>query len=229
MKTTTTSSQSPTPPSVGSSIVQIPSSAAVALHNQQTKNKRKNFNPRCSTSADENDMTSVTTVDSTLTHNTTDPSSSPTPLNPPPPLPPPNAQQQNASPTPIAIRNSPFKFEGDPRIAFEAMSINWRKLLESQQGQQQSQDFRNFEQNKFYNIPNTNFSIAKSAFGIAAAAAAAQQQTPAMASGEANDPQSRIEFACNAFNAMQELLNVYGLSISPSDIVDAFKKQAAGE
>lgn len=224
MKTTTTSSQSPTPPSVGTSIVQLPSAAAVALHNQQTKNKRKNFNPRCSTSADENDMNSSTTVDSLLTataaSNATTPSS-PTPSNHPP------NTHQNASPTPIAIRNSPFKFDGDPRIAFEAMSINWRKILESQQANQ-STEFRNFENNKFYNIPNTNFSIAKSAFGIAAAAAAAQQ-TPAMSSGEGNDPQSRIEFACNAFNAMQELLNVYGLSISPADIVDAFKKQAAGE
>lgn len=221
MKTTTTTSQSPTPPSVGTSIVQIPSVAAVALQNQQTKNKRKNFNPRCSTSADENDMNSTATVDSMLTPttNATIPSS-PTPSNPPP------SNHQNASPTPVAIRSSPFKFDGDPRIAFEAMSINWRKLLESQQTQQ-SNEFRSFENNKFYNIPNTNFSIAKSAFGIAAVAAA--QQTPAMSSDEANDPQSRIEFACNAFNAMQELLNVYGLSISPADIVDAFKKQAAGE
>lgn len=218
MKTATTSSQSPTPPSVGPSIVQIPS--PVALHNQQTKNKRKNFNPRCSTSADENDMNSTTTVDPVLTATTNAITpSSPTPSNHPP------STNQNASP--ITIRNSPFKFDGDPRIAFEAMSINWRKLLESQQTQQ-SNEFRSFENNKFYNIPNTNFSIAKSAFGIAAAAAAAQQ-TPAMSSGEANDPQSRIEFACNAFNAMQELLNVYGLSISPADIVDAFKKQAAGE
>lgn len=224
MKTTTTSSQSPTPPSVGSSIVQIPSAAAVALHNQQTKNKRKNFNPRCSTSADENDMNASTTVvDSMLATapNTTNSPSSPTPSNPPP-----STTHQNISPTPITIRNSPFKFEGDPRIAFEAMSINWRKLLESQQTHQ-SNEFRNFENNKFYNIPNTNFSIAKSAF---AAAAAAAQQTPVnMATGEASDPHSRIEFACNAFNAMQELLNVYGLSISPADIVDAFKKQAAGE
>lgn len=218
MKTTTNSSQSPTPPSVGTSIVQIPSAAAVALHHQQTKNKRKNFNPRCSTSADENDMNSLTTA--TMATNSTNPSS-PTSSNPPP------STHQNTSPTPITIRNSPFKFDGDPRIAFEAMSINWRKLLESQQANQ-SNEYRSFENNKFYNIPNTNFSIAKSAFGIAAAAAAAQQ-TPAMSTGEANDPQSRIEFACNAFNAMQELLNVYGLSISPADIVDAFKKQAAGE
>lgn len=223
MKTTTTSSQSPTSPSVGTSIVQIPSAAAVALH-QQTKNKRKNFNPRCSTSADENDMNSSTTVDSMLSVATA--TAVTTPSSPTPTIPPPSTHQ-NASPTPITIRNSPFKFDGDPRIAFEAMSINWRKLLESQQANQ-SNEFRNFENNKFYNIPNTNFSIAKSAFGIAAAAAAAQQ-TPAMSSGEANDPQSRIEFACNAFNAMQELLNVYGLSISPADIVDAFKKQASGE
>lgn len=41
------------------------------------------------------------------------------------------------------------------------------------------------------------------------------------------DSQTKLEFACNAFNAVQELLNVYGLSISPNDIVDAFKKQAA--
>lgn len=222
MKTTTASSQSPTPPSVGTSIVQIPSAAAVALHNQQTKNKRKNFNPRCSTSADENDMNSSTAVDALLTTatNATTPSS-PTPSNAPP------STHQNVSQTPITIRNSPFKFDGDPRIAFEAMSINWRKLLESQQTHQ-SNEFGNFESNKFYNIPNTNFSIAKSAFGIAAAAAAAQQ-TPASLSDEANDPQSRIEFACNAFNAMQELLNVYGLSISPADVVDAFKKQEGGE
>lgn len=217
MKTTTNSSQSPTPPSVGTSIVQIPSAAAAALHHSQTKNKRKNFNPRCSTSADEHDMNSSTT-----TATNADTLSSPTPSNPP------SSTHQIASPTPITIRNSPFKFDGDPRIAFEAMSINWRKLLESQQQANQSNEFRNFENNKFYNIPNTNFSIAKSAFGIAAAAAAAQQ-TPAMSSGEENDPQSRIEFACNAFNAMQELLNVYGLSISPADIVDAFKKQAAGK
>ncbi|KAJ6643934.1 Transcription factor castor, partial [Pseudolycoriella hygida] len=225
MKSATTSSQSPTPQSVGTSIVQIPSAAAVVLHNQQTKNKRKNFNPRCSTSADENDMNSSTTVDSMLTvttaSNDPDPSS-PTPSNPPPNL------HQNASPTPTAIRNSPFKFDGDPRIAFEAMSINWRKLLESQQANQ-SNEFRDFENNKFYNIPNTNFSIAKSAFGIAAAAAAAQQQTLAMSQNEASDPQSRIEFACNAFNVMQELVKAYGPFISPTDIVDAFKKQAAVE
>lgn len=220
MKTTTSSSQLPTNPSVGSSIVQLPSAVA-ALHNQQTKNKRKNFNPRCSTSADE----------STMNATTVDPSSPTEPLNPTPP-PPSNNNNNNSqqNTTPVAIRNSPIKFDGDPRIAFEAMSINWRKLLGSQQSQQ-SQDFCDFESNKFYNIPNTNFSIAKSAFGIAAAAAAAQQQsaTQSMRAGETNDPQSRIEFACNAFNAMQELLNVYGLSISPSDIVDAFKKQVAGE
>lgn len=39
-------------------------------------------------------------------------------------------------------------------------------------------------------------------------------------------PQQRLEFACNAFTAVQELLHVYGLSISPADIVNAFRQQA---
>lgn len=125
------------------------------------------------------------------------------------------------------------------------------------------------EGNKFYNIPNTNFSIAKTqaAFVAAAAAAAASaatasanatgtidgsdvgltlqqklaaartsdalsqlQQTQSLLNqhhaNQSNDTQSPLQFACNAFNAVQELLNVYGLSISPNDIVDAFKKQA---
>lgn len=41
-------------------------------------------------------------------------------------------------------------------------------------------------------------------------------------------PQARMEFACNAFTAVQELLHVYGLSISPADIVNAFRRQASG-
>ena len=110
--------------------------------------------------------------------------------------------------------------------------------------------FSDIEQNKFYNIPNTNFSIAKSAaLGIAAAAAAAAAVAAASSKSSKHDqtenasnsdtakieaehlqttkdPQAGLEFACNAFNAVQELLNVYGLSISPGDIVDAFKRQA---
>lgn len=54
-----------------------------------------------------------------------------------------------------------------------------------------------------------------------------QQQVRQHQQQQQQDPQSKLEFACNAFNAVQELLNVYGLSISPNDIVDAFKKQAA--
>lgn len=207
----------------------------------QTKNKRKNFNPRCSASADEEDT-----------------------INPP-------DIHSNAD---NSLETTP---EIDPRI--EAASINWRKLpppppppLPQLPHDSQSDtvgstsEFGELPTNQFYNIPNTNFSIAKSmaATGEAnsssistnATMASASPQTDEAASSVAalsrtaaatdtsaarlvtematvahavNSPQARLEFTCNAFNAVKELFNVYGLSISPSDIVDAFKKQAVGE
>lgn len=50
-----------------------------------------------------------------------------------------------------------------------------------------------------------------------------QQQT-----FQSGDPDPKpLQFACNAFNAVQELLKTYGImQISPNDIVDALKNQA---
>lgn len=44
-----------------------------------------------------------------------------------------------------------------------------------------------------------------------------------------NLSETEAKFREFAFKTMQELLNIYGLSISPNDIVDALKQQHLGE
>lgn len=226
----------------GSNAVPFTNAAATtSAHNTatfQTKNKRKNFNPRCSASADEEDS-----------------------LNPP------DIRLSEANPSEKTLLPDPY----DPRN--EAASINWRKLHpppppppppahDSQSDMVGStSEFGELHTNQFYNIPNTNFSIAKSMAGEAtnssmpalrtnetmsvaktddsatalARTAATDASTArlvtemATAAHAVNSPQALIEFTCNALNAFKELRNIYGFSISPSDIVDAFKKQAIGE
>lgn len=181
----------------------------------QTKNKRKNFNPRCSASADEEDGINQPEASESMTSDPFD-----------------------------AARN-------------ESASINWRKLQLPPPPPHDSQsdmvgstsEFGELHTNQFYNIPNTNFSIAKSMAATGETApgtndlAAAGSRTAAtehsstarfvteMASAAhaVNSPQARLELTCNALNAVKDVINKFGLSISPSDIVEAFKKQAIGE
>lgn len=253
-----------------------------------TKNKRKNFNPRCSSaSADEDDDNNYCSIINKNHHIIID-----------------NKNDVSDSIN-SSIDKNLIEKKSQQQIAFEAMSINWRKTLFGNQQQQQqtiiindsvndminnteinpipitttttetttettSTTFNDIENNKFYNIPNTNFSIAKSSAAASAtkeeipiskqsikminssdsnsvnsdnnniivseqqinvetAAAVAAAAVSSSATVSSNDPQARLEFACNAFNAVQELLNVYALSLSPSDIVDAFKRQMIGK
>lgn len=250
----------------------VTSHTNTSLHT--TKNKRKNFNPRCSaTDGLSNDPTySTTNFPSDGINNSINKST--------------DVIMKNTSQVDDSVLSYLRESQAD-------MSANWQRLIaenrtaHDHEDAEEKDDKTNVEQdtspmptmgisnlgdiegNKFYNIPNTNFSIAKTqaAFVAAAAAAAASaatassnstgtidgsdvgftlqqklaaartsdalsqlQQTQSLLSqhhaNQSNDTQSPLQFACNAFNAVQELLNVYGLSISPNDIVDAFKKQA---
>lgn len=219
---------------------------------QTTKNKRKNFSPRCSATEESN----LKPIDSTIiipsskeacnSINENEDVIAKTPLN-----------QHETNETTIV--------EGIPD---DALSINWRKCFienstinNEMEDNKESQSLLNqehtdllstataaipavtdIENNKFYNIPNTNFSIAKTQAAFAAAAAAAvstnlQQRLSAIPitntfahqpfnqpnlHHQTNDSQFPLQFAF-----FQELFNVYGFSISNNDIVDALKKQAA--
>lgn len=83
--------------------------------------------------------------------------------------------------------------------------------------------------NDFHNIPRVNKTNQQSDDSFTDGDHQITRMTTATTSVATSTPtlerQLKNEFACNAFNAVQELLNVYGLSISPGDIVDAFKKQ----
>jgi hypothetical protein len=65
-------------------------------------------------------------------------------------------------------------------------------------------------------------------FQQAAMSAIAPQLTQQL-SGSMNLSETEAKFREFAFKTMQELLNIYGLSLSTSDIVDALKQQHAGK
>lgn len=281
----------------------ISDAAAASSASQQIKNKRKNFNPRCSASADEETYDQLSDISAANKNVIIDKMKLfATTLN----------DIQRNKMKMLSISNdahyklntdskkvqSEFQqtINTDPQIIFDTMSINWRKFLEDQTQPTQNElrsdppTTSNCDNNSFYNIPNTNFSIAKSAFGLTTAAveaAATGSTTVAAAATKSisaitvpppttsvktvvaeecdvdssaeltsmtssawqaklndassnskqlltkadtpSDPKAHFEFACNAFNAVQELLNVYGLSLSPGDIVDAFRRKAVGK
>lgn len=271
-----------------------------------TKNKRKNFNPRCSSASADEDDDDCSIIKKKLKTKTT----ASIPLTLKQNLINENVSEHRNNDTNQIIFDKISK-DSQQQIAFEAMSINWRKILlenhqqtisetnmddivknttnmneiitttdsmsnETQTTTITTSTINNCE-NKFYNIPNTNFSIAKSAAlnlatnitnhqdiatqqsikmlnsdgignsdnnivseqqhinvataaaAVAAAAVSSSSSSSAVTGINNNNPQARLEFACNAFNAVQELLNVYALSLSPGDIVDAFRRQMIGE
>lgn len=244
------------------------------LHTQpSTKNKRKNFNPRCS-AADEfnSDPTTNSTINVSNNSNSM------------------NNENENVISNTADRAESVECDEKHPIDDATMITNNWQKLLTANCAQSapinknelitdtksqisalsEISALDDIEGNKFYNIPNTNFSIAKTQAAFAAAAAAAATAAAAVTTSHnsannidadmafqqrfltarttdaiqqfqqhqqtllmnqqnlniTNDPQSQLQFACSAFNAVQELLNAYLPSISQSDIVDALKKQA---
>lgn len=195
------------------------------------KNKRKNFNPRCSSLTDDNNIDNTQSVSTT-------PSSPPSDLS----MRATNDERQsynsiNRVHNNIKTNNDSTSGISTKQIEFETMSMNWRKLLENHRQTSSNANIVSSEidnSNNCYKIPNTNFTITKSSIVNSGLSSNNSNNNCSSASGliknerTTPDPQSKIEFAYNAFNAVQELLNVYGLSISPGDIVDAFKKQTVG-
>lgn len=201
---------------------------------QQTRNKRKNFNPRCSVNDDDEfdngqsnsgDNSGCINISSNQQHH----------------------HLNNVQSTPSVAHNNklsriiidPSAANNSTEITLDTMSINWRKSLDNQStatttvpttGSATINSTNNSNKNdesQYYSIPNTNFSISKSALGLAAVAVASQQSSGNLhTDGGPADPQARLELACNVFHVVQELQNVYGFSISPNDIVDALKRQA---
>lgn len=267
-------------------------STGTAISTQATRNKRKNFNPRCSAgepininASDANSNNSINRNDDViLMDERNDADGGHCPIDDV------DKDDVAASKWPVDSGSS-CSSALSPSLAKDGDHRQLNSQKDNLLQQNATPDgttvadlsgLGDIDSNKFFNIPNTNFSIAKTqaAFVAAAAAAAAaaahaastttgsstnqmmdhaandsvgimlqqhlanvartndalqqfQQTTQSLINQQqntlqSNDPQSSpLQFACNAFNAVQELLNVYGfMSISPNDIVDAFKNQA---